>query len=225
MKDLIFQKFCVSCEEPGDWVCTDCKEDFPFVRKGYCSVCGAPFQNSKLVHPCFDCASKAPAYKKHRAVFSYEGPIKDLVQSFKYKGDFWVREFYKQHLESLKKEFSDVDLIVPIPLHQERLIERGFNQSLLLAEVWQKALSAPVVKNVLLKIKETPSQVGLPKIQRIKSLSQAFAVEKNEELQGKVVLLVDDVHTTGSTLHAAAKALQDAGAQTVYATSFAIVKK
>ena len=223
MLNVVFQKFCVVCDAPGDWICAACEPRFPLIRGGYCSVCGVPFQNSKLTHPCFQCASKAPAYSKHRAPFAYQGAVEDLVKSFKYKGDFWVRDFYREHIQKFVPDFAAVDAVLPIPLHDEKLRERGFNQSQLLAEVWQKVLAKPLWTDVLQRVEDGPSQVGLGRVQRLKSLKSAFAVANPERLQAQTVLLVDDVHTTGSTLHAASEKLLQSGARAVLATSFAIV--
>ncbi len=225
MLNIVFQKFCVVCEAPGDWICADCEPRFPLVRGGFCSVCGVPFANSKLTHPCFQCASKAPAYAKHRSPFAYEGAVEELVKNFKYKAEFWVRDFYREHVQRFVPDFAEVDAILPIPLHDEKLRERGFNQSQLLAEVWRKILQKPLLTGVLTRVEDTPSQVGLGRVQRLKSLKSAFAVQQAESVQGQTLLLVDDVHTTGSTLHAASEKLLQAGARSVLATSFAIVKE
>lgn len=225
MMDFLFQKFCVACEKPGEWVCEACEEGFPRVRHGYCLICGVPFANSKLVHPCFHCASKAPAYVKHRAPFYYDGPIEKLIKDFKYKADFWVRQFYKTAIEKFKHDFQEVDVVVPIPLHIDKLRFRGYNQSQLLAEVWQSSLDKPLCLDALQRVENTQSQVGLGKIQRLKSLKSAFQIVNPEAFEGKKVLLVDDVHTTGSTLHTTSSLILNAKATQVFATTFAIVKE
>lgn len=225
MLNYIFQKFCVGCEKPGEWVCEGCEESFPFVRHGYCLICGVPFANSKLVHPCFHCASKAPAYTKHRAPFYYAGPIEKLIKDFKYKADFWVRQFYKTAIEKLKNDFEDADVIVPIPLHRDKLRFRGYNQSQLLSEVWKERLNKPINSESLVRVENDHSQVDLGKIQRLKSLKTAFQILRPEDFEGQTVLLVDDVHTTGSTLHTASTLLLNAKAKKVYATTFAIVRE
>ena len=226
MTNAFFQTFCVSCEKPGPWVCADCEKDFPRVRHGHCSICGVPFANSKLVHPCFHCASKAPAYSKHRAPFYYSGAIEKLIKEFKYKADFWVRQFYQTAIERIKIEFREVDVIVPIPLHIDKLRTRGYNQSQLLAEVWQKTLQKPLNLSGFVRVENNPTaQVELNKIQRLKSLRSAFRVQNPQDFAGLNVLLVDDVHTTGSTLHTAASEIMGAQAKSVVATSFAIVRE
>lgn len=226
MNDIFFQTFCVACEKPGPWVCADCEKNFPSVRHGYCSICGVPFANSKLVHPCFHCASRAPAYSKHRAPFSYDGPIEKLIKDFKYKADFWVRQFYKTAIEKFKTDFCDVDVIVPIPLHVDKLRLRGYNQSQLLAKTWEEVLQKPVNDNGFIRVENNDhAQVELGKIQRLKNLKTAFHVQAPDDFVGKSVLLVDDVHTTGSTLHTAASQLLAAQAKTVMATTFAIVRE
>ncbi len=226
MNDIFFQTFCVSCEKPGPWICVECEKDFPSIRYGYCLICGVPFANSKLVHPCFHCASRAPAYSKHRAPFYYHGPIEKLIKDFKYKADFWVRQFYQTAIEKWQPEFREVDVIVPIPLHVDKLKVRGYNQSQLLADVWKKVLQKPVNLHGFVRVENSfTAQVELNKMQRLKSLKTAFQVKSPDDFAGKTVLLVDDVHTTGSTLHTAALEILAAKAKTVMATTFAIVRE
>ena len=223
MFEAVFQKFCVETGEPGRWISSEAAKTFPIIRTGYCSQCGVPFHSSRLIHVCFHCASKAPAYDKHRAPFIYEGPVQKLVQDFKYKGEFWVRQFYKEFVSVMAEEFDDIDVVVPVPLHINRLKERGFNQSQLLAEIWSQVLKKPMVPAALERVVDTPSQTTLTKAERLINLKNVFALNDAVDIKGKRVLLVDDVHTTGATFDVAAKILKDAGAESVMATSFAIV--
>ena len=108
-----------------------------------------------------------------------------------------------------------VDLIVPVPLHIRRLRERGFNQALLLARELSKQTGIPCEQRSLRKIKDTPFQTALKGRERRKNLKAAFRVKKTEEIEGKSVLLVDDVYTTGTTVNECARTLLEAGAATV----------
>jgi ComF family protein len=154
---------------------------------------------------------------------SFEGVARDLVHNLKYKGGFWIRKFYADHLDRLKGEFSDTDMIVPIPLHRTRLVSRGFNQSAVLAGAWREVLRKPLSLSALSRQIDTVTQTGLTRQQRGANLKGAFQVGKADQIIGKKILLVDDVHTTGATLNAASRVLKKAGAAVVFATSLAVV--
>lgn len=226
---FIWEEFCIFCETPGGFVCGDCEPALPFVRESYCAICGRPFPTvgvyavSIPVHPCGHCLKERPVYDKHRALMSFEGVARDLVHNLKYKGGFWIRKFYADHLDRLKGEFSDTDMIVPIPLHRTRLVSRGFNQSAVLAGAWREVLRKPLSLSALSRQIDTVTQTGLTRQQRGANLKGAFQVGKADQIIGKKILLVDDVHTTGATLNAASRVLKKAGAAVVFATSLAVV--
>lgn len=226
---FIWEEFCIFCATPGRFVCADCESALPFVSESYCTICGRPFPNVGVYavpippHPCGHCLKNAPAYDKHRALMSFEGVARDLVHNLKYKGEFWIRKFYADRVTRLKDEFADADVIVPIPLHRSRLAARGYNQSLVLAGAWREVLCKPLSLALLTREVDTVTQTGLTRAQRTENLKTAFRAGASRDMAGKKILLVDDVHTTGSTLNAASRALKKAGAHAVYATTLAVV--
>lgn len=115
----------------------------------------------------------------------------------------------------------DIDMIIPVPLHPSRLREREFNQSLLLADQLSRHLARPVSAATLVRITATDPQTTLPRQARLQNLRKAFAVRRPENLKEKRILLVDDVFTTGTTLHECAKALRQAGSGPVFALTLA----
>ncbi|MBI4965098.1 MAG: ComF family protein [Desulfomonile tiedjei] len=117
------------------------------------------------------------------------------------------------------REFS---LIVPIPIHRKRLLQRGFNQTVVLAENLSAATGIPLDRRSLQKITDTPPQVGLPRPERIKNLRGSFGVLRPDRIRGAKVLLIDDVATTGSTISEAAKTVARAGAASVDALVLAL---
>lgn len=229
ISNLFLERYCIFCEVPGAFLCRDCEESVPFIKDHHCLVCGKPFPDLYIdtnfikPHPCQDCLQHPPCYDLHRSLLSYEGVAKDLVHQLKYHGQFWVKRFYEQYLENLKNLFRDVDLIIPIPLHLKRLQKRGYNQSQILAEAWSQILNQPLKKNILLRTKNTVPQIHLDIEERQNNLKQAFAIYHAEEIEGKNILLVDDVHTTGATLNMASRELKKVGVKSVFATSLAIV--
>jgi ComF family protein len=118
---------------------------------------------------------------------------------------------------------SRAELVVPVPLHSARQRERGYNQSELLASALAESLGIRLVKNALVRRKNTKSQTGLTPEQRMRNVADAFEVKKPDTLKGKKVLLVDDVMTTGSTLRFCAEALLGAGADKVFGITCAVV--
>ena len=111
-------------------------------------------------------------------------------------------------------DFKQCDMLVPVPLHWQRYMQRGYNQSEVLAKMLAKYLNIPV-KSPLKRIRHTTRQATLSREERLKNLKDAFAVPHPEKVSGKTVLLIDDVLTTGSTLHACAEALRLAGASDI----------
>ena len=114
-----------------------------------------------------------------------------------------------------------VDLIIPVPLHKNDLIKRGFNQSVLLGKVIGDYFSIPVRERILIKKKLTPFQVNLPKKERGKNILRAFSVERPEEIKGKNILILDDVFTTGSTVEECAKELMKARTNNIFVITLA----
>jgi ComF family protein len=128
---------------------------------------------------------------------------------------------FAKHLAKLVESLSwDMDYIVPVPLGSKRLQERGYNQVMLLARPLAWELDIPLKRQALRRTRETRSQVGLSKEQRITNVKNAFTAKK-QVVNGKRVLLVDDVVTTGATINACAKALKEAGAEKIFATTLA----
>lgn len=115
----------------------------------------------------------------------------------------------------------EIDLIVPVPLHPKKLRERQFNQSEVLASYLAKRLDKKIVKDKVKRIKYTMPQTELKRDERIKNVDGAFLAKDGPDLEGKIILLIDDVFTTGATLHECAKALKNAGAKKVVAFALA----
>jgi ComF family protein len=108
-----------------------------------------------------------------------------------------------------------VDVMVPVPLHIRRLRQRGFNQALLMVRELNKRMGIPYEERALAKIKDTPVQIALKKRERRKNLKGAFQVRDQETIQGKSIVLVDDVYTTGATVNECSRTLLAAGAKQV----------
>lgn len=214
------------CERQGDYVCRDCQNRLAWIGTNRCDTCGVPFPgvfDGCMTRICASCTKDPPAYDAHRSPLRFDGLTQKLVHALKYRAEFWVGRFYRRHLHSLAAEFREIDAILPLPLHRERLRERGYNQSLVLTRQWRVISGNPVFHDALIRVKNTVSQTGLTREERRSNLAGAFRAKRPELVRGKTLLLVDDVHTTGATLSAAAKTLKDAGAKRVFATTLAVV--
>jgi ComF family protein len=166
-----------------------------------------------------------PAFTVHRSCGAYSGILKDILILFKYRG-FSVlgKDLAVFALKTLGNEeplWWGVDRIIPVPLSPQKEKERGFNQALLLAKELAAKKNLEIIRRGLIKVKTTPSQTSLEASDRRKNLQGAYKVIRDREIKDRIILLVDDVYTTGSTLQECSKALVGAGASEVRALTVA----
>lgn len=223
---LLYPQRCLGCEtfvSAEESFCTTC---LPFVRPieaPLCLCCGAPFATlAGPEHLCGSCLARPPAFRYARAWACYQSggatpqPLSTAIQHFKYHRNLSVGKALAARAAAhfpLQKERYDV--IIPVPLHIDRLRWRGFNQSLLLSRAISRAQKIPVDPFVLERTRPTAPQTQLSESERRVNVKGAFAVTVPERLQGKRVLLVDDVYTSGATAEECAKVLYHSGAQVV----------
>lgn len=219
---IVLPERCLRCQTLGSLMCDACVAELHFVTGPQCLCCGVPFGEHGGHHRCSRCENDPPFFDEHRALFAFNQASKDLIHTLKYQNGFQVRRFFSKIIKNHPLGHFDVDFVMAVPLHRKRLAQRGYNQSELLAKAWADFMKKPV-KSGFIRVKQTRSQTGLNRKQRFRNLQNAFAVSSCTPLQGKRILLVDDVLTTGATLNMAAKALKNAGAKAVLATSLAMV--
>jgi ComF family protein len=148
----------------------------------------------------------------------YEGPLRQAIHQLKYRGKLQLR---KPLLDLAMAHFDDhfpdsvFDAIIPVPLHRERLMQREFNQATMFAKGLARHLHTPVVERWLVRVRSTRPQVELSGSERRQNVRRAFMVTPAAALEGKRVLVVDDVFTTGATLGEIARTLKVAGAMQV----------
>ena len=225
LTDLFFpQKFtCNFCgrEVFGKTaVCKDCEETLPYNDQAVCYRCGSktPFP----VEFCDRCSGKDWRADKSRSVFVYAPPVSFALQRLKYENQRYLAEFFAEFLYPLyMREIPACEVIIPVPLPEERLKERGYNQSGLIAERLSEKINVPVRDDIILKRKEAKSQVGLNARQRWANVSESFSVAKNARIDFKTALIVDDVLTTGATVNGIAKLLKGKGVEEVYSLTVA----
>ena len=230
--DRIWPRVCAvkECSRPSDrpgrHLCSACFARLPFHgAEGCCSVCGIAIPST--VHHgfvCEVCAKTKPPYEFARSAVVYEPPVDQLVNDFKFRRATWLAEDLADLLEGAvraKFDFSAIDTVVPVPLSRERLRERGYNQSALLARSLGRRINRRVDERSFRRIRDTEHQSRLSGEERSENLSGAFKATDARYVRGRTVLLVDDVMTSGNTFAHCATALLEGGAARVWCASVA----
>ncbi len=201
---------CAVCKIPGVLpVCKHCHGELEINLSPYCNYCAKP--GSSI---CTDCQQQNPWFSHTYCHYTYSTPLNKMLHHLKYKhnrSNVWALGYLLNNvLCNVKK---DTDFIIPMPLSNERIKQRGFNQALELLSYYCAQLNhIPVKTNIVSKIINTPHQSSLNRQERLYQ-QLLFQVEKN--IVGKNILIVDDVITTGNTANNLAQALIEAGAQRV----------
>jgi ComF family protein len=183
-----------------------------------CNACGLPQARFDL---CDRCKQNRPLYKMLRSWAVFEGPVQKALHQLKYRRNIGLGEALATQMATFIVQLDwTVDVIVPIPLGKARLKERGYNQIAMVARPLSLKLGMEYCPDALVRTRESRSQVGLSAMERKQNVQNAFnAIE--EKVDGRTILLVDDVSTTGATLSSAAEALYASGATDVYAVTIA----
>ncbi|HYE80491.1 MAG TPA: ComF family protein [bacterium] len=220
--DLLYPPHCPGCGCPiaaRAALCPRCHRGLPWLQAPLCSICGIPLQGT--VGTCPDCPGRDPAFRAGRSALAYQGAVQRVVLDWKYRGIRLyaplARGWLLAYIRGLPAaRYAALDALVPVPLHPQRLRWRGFNQATELATAISAFWELPIWEGVLLRTRHTPPQQRQEsRTQRWHNLEGAFACIDPELVQGKALCLVDDVATTGATLHACALALRTAGARSV----------
>jgi len=222
---------CSSCgvsldEDPVPFFCRPCWASIQPLRGPACPRCGRPFASTIALtyspdHLCTACRLRRPAFTRAWSCYPYEGSLQDAIRMFKYHSKVALADALGELMGKAFRDSPDVDVLLPVPLHASRLREREFNQSLLLADRLHRRLGVPLSYGNLVRLRDTQPQTELTRSARLKNLRRAFSVLHPEEVDGKRLLLVDDVFTTGTTVNECAKALRKAGAADVFVCTLA----
>lgn len=168
---------------------------------------------------CGECIKNEPAFRSVRTFGLYKGPLRKAINLLKYHN---MKRLSKPLSEMiLRMETPHVDAVIPVPLYKDRLRQREFNQSALLAKYAAKSTKTSLLVDCLVKVKDTMPQVGLSSRERRRNIRNAFGVKKKELIKGKFILLVDDVITTGATVRECSRILKKAGARDIYVIALA----
>ncbi|MBI3442791.1 MAG: ComF family protein [Candidatus Sungbacteria bacterium] len=225
--DLLFPPQCCGCGKIGAVLCASCADALMRIPP-QCFVCHAWVPGTESVPPgrtCKQCRPRSAVYA-FLSPFSYQHKtMRELVHGLKYRRNREIASLFADilaaHLAAMRITFPKDTVLIPIPLHKARERERGFNQSLLIAKILGEKLGIEVKRDVLQKIKKTAPQMSLLREERLKNLAGTFAIQNSLPVRGKIMVLVDDVKTTGATLEEAARVLKRSGAKQTWAMTVA----
>lgn len=215
IKNLLFPRLCFHCERKitQGYLCRECEEKIVFLSPWGCRYCLSPLTVSSS-GTCLKCSEKEYPYQKLISATAYREPLASLIHLFKYENYDYLAEFLSslivKHLSKTGFNPEEHQFITPIPLHKDKLKTRGYNQSGLLAKLLSNHFKIPFRNDIICKTDIRPSQTKLPRRERAKNVQGVFTVRKN--LEGKNVILVDDIFTTGSTAGSCSRALKEKGA-------------
>lgn len=198
--------------------CDECKASLAEIEQPFCEKCGLPQAEDGV---CGDCINQGPAYRELRSWLAFDGAIRKALHGVKYHKNFGMGEQLAFEILPFTRKLNwDIDIAVPVPLGKQRYKERGYNQVSSFARPLALAMSWKFEPKALERMKETRSQVDLSAVERMKNVEGAFVADRRR-VDGRSVLVLDDVSTTGATLNSCANALISGGAKAVYALTVA----
>ena len=221
INDLLFPPLCLGCKRRLEssqppLFCSHCATSLAFIRSPLCSRCGIPFVSGDN-HLCGDCLTDRHAFDLARSLCLYRPPLSDLILALKFHGHLAGISTFRTLLacSDLHDAFCVPDIILPVPLHDSRLRERGFNQANMIATGCFAQWKKNIAPKVLIRHRSTTPQSLLSGKERRQNLHDVFSLINPSRVSGAKVLLVDDVYTTGSTVNACSKVLRQAGVERI----------
>jgi len=221
--NIFFPENCPVCGSRSDMhsvapFCGNCWQSLAPYKGPKCRKCGKPLVSDVSII-CAECISDEPAFILANSFGLYDGTLKKAINLLKYHG---VKRLSRPLADLLSRlNLPAVEAVIPVPLHKNRLRQREYNQSALIAYHVAKKCSYEFILNSLIKTNNTSPQVGLSSKSRRKNIKNAFEVRNQGNITGKQILLVDDVITTGATIRECARVIKKAGAESVYAVTLA----
>ncbi|RCS27756.1 ComF family protein [Polaribacter sp. WD7] len=202
---IFYPELCVGCDNqltPNEEIlCTFCRHDLPIINF-------TDYTNNKITQTFY---GRIPIEKANALLyFRQESSTKKLIHQLKYKGNEQIGVFLGNWLGQKlvdEKEFSEIDCIIPVPLHSKKIKKRGYNQLTKFGEQLSLYLKKPIINDVLIKTSSSQTQTFKSRFERFRSIDSTFLLKNAASIQNKHILLIDDVLTTGATLEACAKEL------------------
>ena len=226
--DLLFPRRCPVCDRPvrpsGELICPECESDVRYICSPFCMKCGKSLDSDEK-ELCHDCTVRRHVFDSGRSLFEYRS-ICSSVYAFKYKGRQEYAEYYGDRIsEMLGKVILSwkPDALIPVPIHESRRRERGYNQSDVLAKAIGKRIDIPVYTDWISRCRNTAPQKELEPAERQKNLKMAFKIILDDVKLNSIVI-IDDIYTTGSTIDNVAQCAKDAGVKKIYFITLSIGK-
>jgi ComF family protein len=227
--DLVYPRACTVCGgNVGDGavhICWDCATRFTVIQEPYCSLCGDPVDGRvENVFRCSFCRRDPPHYDLARSALRFRDSLRDVLHAFKYRHACrlskdlvrWLLACHHTHYAE-----REVDMVACVPLYPRRRRHRTYNQAELLARELARSLRLPLFSRALVRVRPTDTQIHLNARQRRRNVRNAFRVAEREWVDGRRVLLVDDIMTTGATVNEVSRVLKQAGAVSVHVLTLA----
>jgi len=227
--DLLFPEkhicfFCGKHDKSIDeeHICLECMSKLMFIENR-CIICGKPLEAESTTNRCADCIRHPHYFTSAISAVEYAGFIKKAIYNYKYGNKAYMyKAFGYLMVQAMQNNnINEFDIIVPVPLHRDKWAKRGFNQSELLAKYISKKYRIPIDTKSLRRTRKTIDQNKLHKLQRLQNTKNAFEVRNRDIFREKIVLLVDDILTTGATADECSKVLIESGARMVIVISIA----
>ncbi|OGV59518.1 MAG: hypothetical protein A2283_01430 [Lentisphaerae bacterium RIFOXYA12_FULL_48_11] len=227
--DLVYPRTCTVCGVATGagqgYVCWDCMAGFEVIGRPFCSVCGDPAEGMiEHDYQCSYCQRKKPGFDVARSALRYRGAVRDVLQLLKYSRQTYLVDDLLPYLSAcLSSNYSRVlfDAVTFVPLYPKKERERTFNQARLLAARLAGKHGLPFLPNCLERVRYTATQTELNASARRENVSGAFAPLNRKWINGRTLLLVDDVMTTGATVDEVSRVLKEAGASGVFVLTVA----
>lgn len=220
MLEILYPGRCAICDEievTGNGICPSCKNKVHVVGEPACKKCGKPLVDEREEF-CVDCGKKQHVYTQGKAVFVYEGGIRNSMYRFKYGNKREYAEFYANAAAEkygvwLKKIKAEV--LLPVPMYSRKKRLRGYNQAEVFARALGRKTGILVEEHFIKRVRNTTPQKELNESQRHSNLKNAFKLT-TDIVKYKKVVLVDDIYTTGSTMDEISKILKESGVENIY---------
>jgi len=218
---FFYPEVCQLCNEVRatareGFVCSACRAHVCYIERPFCERCGFPYPGAiSNEFECGNCRGMDLHFRAARSAVAAQDKVLEVIHKYKYHRAIWFEPFLVELLvkrAAPELRAADWDYIVPVPLHPVKLREREFNQAERLATPLSAATGIPVNKRLLRRILPTRTQTKLSREERAANVRKAFTLQKAGSLEGRRIVLVDDVFTTGATTNACARVLCEAGA-------------
>ena len=207
---MLYPQTCYFCGKLSETeICRECRPKLTYIGEPRCKKCGKPIHSQEQEY-CHDCRKKRFAYEQGKSIWLHDERVRWSVYQFKYHnrrifGEFYAKEMYRLYGKWLRE--NHIDVIIPVPLHPRRRRLRGFNQAEVIAKELGKLTGIRVDGKAIVRSKYTDPQKKLGHRERSDNLKHVFEV-RGDLSYAKNILIVDDIYTTGSTIHEIARTIR-----------------